>query len=189
MSSKRRDFTTLFSAARAGDSEAAAALVPAVYEELRTLARQRMSREAAGHTLQATALVNEAFLRLVGINDAHWQDSEHFFRVAAEAMRRVLVDHARSKNRLKRGGGRERVALDDVDVPAARGDVDLLGLDEALDAFEMADPRGCQVVKLRYFMGLSIQETADALDLTPNVVRADWTAGKYWLREFMKRDD
>lgn len=182
------ELTALFAAARNGDSAANDRILPLVYGELRRIAQNKMAREGSGHTLSATALVHEAYVKLFGTADIDWQNREHFFATAAEAMRRYLVDHARHKKTLKRGGGHKPKALEDYDVPAAREDVDVEALDEALTAFEAKDARAAQVVKLRYFVGLTIEETAEALNIAPRTVRADWTAGKWWLRRFLEND-
>ena len=159
------DVTRLLDAAAAGDRKAAADLLPLVYDELRELAAARMAPENPGHSLNPTALVHEAYLRLVG--DQMFDGRGHFFAAAAEAMRRVLVDHARDRNRLKRGGGRRRIALDRLTDLAAATDDDLLGLDAALDGLAKEYPAAAELVKLRFFAGMTLAEAAGALVLQP----------------------
>ena len=189
------EVTRLLDAARAGDAAASAELLPLVYGELRRLARRRMAREAAGHTLQPTGLVHEAYLRLVrspdtapGRDEPGWDSRGHFFAAAAEAMRRILIESARRKARLKHGGGRRRVGLEESEPAApAPGFADdggldeLLALDAALERFEVERPRAAAVVKLRYFAGLSFEETAAALHVSRATAVRDWTLGRAWL--------
>jgi RNA polymerase sigma factor (TIGR02999 family) len=171
--------TRLLDAAAAGDRRAATDLLPLVYDELRKLAAARMAAEAPGHTLNATALVHEAYVRLVG--DHHFADRSHFFRVAAEAMRRILIDHARQKRRIRHGGDRERVPLSDVEVVAEAPAEELLALDEALDRFAARDPVKAELVKLRYFAGLSEEEAAAALGISRATASRYWTYARAWL--------
>ena len=173
------DVTRLLDAAAAGDRRAAADLFPLVYDELRKLAAARMAAEAPGHTLDATALVHEAFVCLVG--DHRFADRSHFFRVAAEAMRRVLIDHARQKRRIRHGGDRERVPLSDVDVAAEVPAEELLELDEALDRFAARDPVKAELVKLRYFAGFSEAEAAAILGISRATASRYWTYARAWL--------
>jgi RNA polymerase sigma factor (TIGR02999 family) len=173
------DVTRLLEAANRGDRQAAADLLPLVYDELRKLAAARMAAEAPGHTLNATALVHEAFLRLVG--DHHFADRSHFFRVAAEAMRRILIDHARQKRRIRHGGDRERVPLSEVEVAAEAPADQLLALDEALDRFATVDPVKAELVKLRFFAGLSEEEAATALGIARATASRYWTYARAWL--------
>jgi RNA polymerase sigma factor (TIGR02999 family) len=174
------DVTRLIDAAAAGDSAAAAELLPLVYDELRKLAAARMSAEAPGQTFQATALVHEAYLRLVGDGQARsWDGRGHFFAAAAEAMRRILVDRARARATHKRGGGLRRVELDDV--PATDRHPDLLALDEALADLERHDASSARLVKLRYFAGLSHREAAAALGVTPRAADRLWALARAWL--------
>ncbi|MGE3164001.1 MAG: sigma-70 family RNA polymerase sigma factor [Planctomycetota bacterium] len=181
--------THLLAQARAGDESSTSALLEAVYEELRRLAQHRMAQESPGLTLQATALVHEAYLRLVNEGREHWENRAHFFSAAAEAMRRILIERARRVGRLKRGGDRQRVALDAVEAPVVdEGSVDLLALEEALCRFEKLDPRRSQVVKLRYFVGLSVDETADALGVAPRTVNTDWNLARAWLKLELSKD-
>jgi RNA polymerase sigma-70 factor (ECF subfamily) len=163
-----------------GDQSALDRLTPVVYEELRHLAHHYMQRERPGHTLQTTALVNEAYMRLVDYRRMKWQDRAHFFAVAAQVMRRILVDHARSQN-VKRGGGVQHVALDDVAVVSSDRTGDLVALDDAMNALARLDPRKMQIIEMRFFGGLSVEETAEVLHVSPATVRRDWSIAKFWL--------
>ncbi len=173
--------TQLLNGASHGDERAASRLLPLVYEELRRLAAGYLSQERAGHTLQATALVHEAFIRLVGSDDARWQDRAHFYRVAALAMRRVLVNHARDRVRLKRGGSGARVSLDSDPADLSADPNELLGLDEALNKLARLDERKVQIVQLRYFGGFTIDQTAEIMELSPAQVKRDWTNARAFL--------
>jgi RNA polymerase sigma factor (TIGR02999 family) len=164
-----------------GDDGALERLLPLVEAELRRLARGYMRRERAGHSLQTTALVNEAFLRLTGARGVRWQDRAHFLGISARLMRRVLVDHARSRGYRKRGGGAHRMTLDEGLVRAPEPDVDLLALDRALQALSVVDPRKGRTVELRFFGGLSVEETAEVLQVSPDTVKRDWRLAKLWL--------
>jgi RNA polymerase sigma-70 factor (ECF subfamily) len=169
-----------------GDETALARLTPMVYEELHRLAHRQMRREHAERTLQTTALVNEAYLRLVDAGRIRWEDRAHFFAISAQIMRRILIDYAR-RNNLKRGAGFQHVSLEQAEVPAVAGDPDLIALDEALNALEQFDPRKAKVVELRFFGGLSVEETAEALKVSPITVIRDWNNAKAWLyRELAK---
>ncbi len=177
------DVTQILSAIEAGEPKAAAELLPLVYAELRKLAAQRLAGEKAGQTLQPTALVHEAYLRLVGTGSPHdWTGRGHFFAAAAEAMRRILVDAARRKQADKHGGGRRRVDLADVEPAAAGPGPDLLALDEALDRLARADPRKAELVKLRFFAGLTAGQAAAALGVSTSTADNDWAYAKSWLR-------
>lgn len=176
------DVTQLLNAIDQGDPSAAAQLLPLVYGELRNLAAQRLAHENPGQTLQPTALVHEAYLRLVGQADGpHWDGRGHFFAAAAEAMRRILVENARRKRRAKRGGGLHRVDLDDVAAPSA--DDQLLALNEALERLAVEDPLAARVVDLHRFAGLSHEQVAAVLHLTVYQARQKWTYARAWLRE------
>jgi RNA polymerase sigma factor (TIGR02999 family) len=163
-----------------GNPAAREQLVPIVYEELRRLAHHYMRAERAGHTLQTTALVNEVYLRLAGIDALQWRDRVHFFAMAATLMRRVLVDYARQRGREKRGGGVAVTSLDE-DAAAPQPAVDVVALDEALGRLAAVDPQQGRVVELRFFAGLSVEETAEALGISPATVKRDWATAKLWL--------
>ena len=175
------EITHLLDAAAAGDRQAAADLLPLVYDELRKLAAARMAAENPGHTLDATALVHEAYLRLVG--DQHFDGRGHFFAAAAEAMRRVLVNHARDRTRLKRGGGRNRVDLDRLTGPAAATDDDLLELDDALDRLANEFPVAAELVKLRFFAGMTLGDAAEALGIPRRTADRHWAFARAWLAD------
>jgi RNA polymerase sigma factor (TIGR02999 family) len=176
-----KDVTRILSAVKQGDSHAAEQLLPLVYEELRKLAAQRLAQEKPGQTLQATALVHEAYLRLVDVEKAqHWNSRGHFFAAAAEAMRRILVDSARRKRRPKHGGGRRRVAVDEAHPAADPGD-DLLAIDEALNRLAAEEPVKADLVKLRYFAGLSLEEAAACLGISPATAKRYWAVARAWL--------
>jgi RNA polymerase sigma-70 factor, ECF subfamily len=164
----------------AGDESAFEKLTPLVYDELKRLARRYMRGERVGHTLQATALVNEAYLKLIDINEVQWQNRAHFFAMSARLMRRILVDVARSKHYQKRGAGAQQVSLDDALLISEPGR-DLLALDDALQALAKFDVRKSQVVEMRFFGGLSVMETAEALKVSADTVMRDWKIAKAWL--------
>ena len=164
-----------------GDHDAFEALVPLVEAELRRLARVYMARERRNHTLQATALVNEAFVRLIGAQDVRWQDRTHFLGIAGRLMRRVLVDHARTRGFQKRGGSDRQVSLDDAMLVSPAPTVDVLALDRALEALGAVDPRKSRVIEMRYFGGMTVEETADALHVSTDTVKRDWRLAKLWL--------
>ena len=180
------DVTRLLSALDQGDPKAAAELLPLVYEELRRLAAHKMAQEAPGQTLQATALVHEAWLRLAGSTRQEWRGREHFFSAAAEAMRRILVENARRKLRLRHGGGLQRVDFEAFDLPIAQDDEKCLRVHEALDQLAEVDPRKAEVVKLRVFAGLRVAEIAAVLNTSEKTVQRDWTFAKAWLSREMK---
>lgn len=184
------EITQLLRSSREGDAEAYDSLMPLVYAELRRLAAHFMQGERRDHTLQPTALVNEAYLKLAGLDRVDWQDRAHFFTVAATAMRRILVSHGRSVRRKKRGGDWQRTPLDEahrIDVPL--DPTDLVALDEALEKLAQQGERRAKVVELRYFAGLSIEETAEVLGLSPATVKQDWTLAKAWLLREMSRPE
>lgn len=177
------DVTHILSQIEHGDSAAAEQLLPLVYEELRKLAAARLAQERPGQTLQATALVHDAYLKLVDTEKArHWNSRGHFFGAAAEAMRRILVDSAKRKQSAKRGGQLQRVALDDDQIVAPSRSIDLIALDEALDRLAVHDSRKAELVKLRYFAGLTIRQAADALRISESTADADWAYARSWLR-------
>jgi len=171
-----------------GSDDAADRLLPLVYDELHAIAARHMQRQRGNHTLQATALVNEAFIRLVGSESPDWADRRHYFAVAARAMRSVLIDHARRGNAEKRGGRRVAIRLDDVAVVSAEPDVDLLALDEAMLAFAAVYPEKERTVELRYFGGLSVGETARVMETSPATVKRDWSFARAWLRRRMSEE-
>jgi RNA polymerase sigma factor (TIGR02999 family) len=184
------DVTQLLNALANGDTHAASQVLPLVYDALRQLAAQRLAHEKPGQTLQPTALVHEAYLRLVGgQQEPHWNGRSHFFAVAAEAMRHILVDNARRKRRAKHGGGWERVPLDDA-VPAPPASEDsLLALDEALTRLAAEDPEAARVVQLRYFAGLSIEEAAESLGMARATAYRHWTFARAWLLQELAGDE
>ena len=175
------DLTTLLGAWSAGDEEARARVMDAVYDELRRVARAQLARERPGHSLAPTALVHEAYLRLVDQRHVRWQGRAHFFAIAAHMMRRILVDHARSRNADKRGGGAVDVPLDAIDIGTPAEDVDILALDAALEKLAALDPRQSQLVELRFFAGFTVEEAAAALDVAPVTVKRDWALARAWL--------
>ncbi len=175
------DVTQILNAIEKGDSRAIDELLPAVYQELRQLAAQKLSRERPGQTLQATALVHEAYLRLVGAQGQDWKGRTHFFNAAAEAMRRILIENARRKHRLKRGGGQNRLDADEAEIVAETPSEDLLALDEALARLEAADRTKADLVKLRYFAGLTIEQAAEVLGISPTAAKRHWTYARAWL--------
>lgn len=176
------DVTALLDKAAAGDRRAAADVLPLVYDELRALAAARLAAEGPGHTLQPTALVHEAYLRLVGPADAErWDHRGHFFAAAAEAMRRILVDAARRKHAAVHGGGKRRVPIDGLDAPAPDSSDDLIALDDALTKFAAVDPVKARLVELRHFAGLTIDEAATALNISPATAKRHWNYARAWL--------
>jgi RNA polymerase sigma factor (TIGR02999 family) len=176
------DVTAILEKIEQGDPRAADQLLPLVYAELRRLAAQRLAREASGNTLQPTALVHEAYLRLVGEDDVHWNSRGHFFAAAAEAMRRILVESARRRRSGKRGGDRERQELDAEQLAAPETREDLLALDEALNRLAAANPEAANLVQLRYFAGLSLPEAAESLGISARTAGRVWAYARAWLR-------
>jgi RNA polymerase sigma factor (TIGR02999 family) len=183
------DVTRVLAAIEQGDPHAAEHLLPLVYDELRKLAALRLAQEKAGQTLQATALVHEAYVRLVDVEDAQrWNSRGHFFAAAAEAMRRILIDQARHKQTHKAGGGRHRLDLDDIDPAVAELDCDrLLALDEVLQQLKVEDPRKASLVKLRFFAGLTAEQSAAALGVSLSTAEKDWAYARSWLRVAIDR--
>ncbi len=173
--------TRILSAIEQGDGRAIDQLLPVVYQELRQLAAQKLSREKPGHTLQATALVHEAYLRLVGADNQTWKGRTHFFAAAAEAMRRILIENARRKHRLKRGGHQQRVDLDEAQILVEQPPEELLALDEALSQLAEIDGAKADLVKLRYFAGLTLEQAAEVLELSPTTAKRHWTYARAWL--------
>jgi RNA polymerase sigma factor (TIGR02999 family) len=182
------EVTRILSDIEQGDPQAAEGLLPLVYDELRRLAARRLAHEKPGQTLQATALVHEAYLRLVGTQDPGWDSRGHFFASAAEAMRRILVDNARRKKATKASGGRARVALAEAELVIEEPRVDLLALDEALAALEAKDRRKADLIKLRYFAGLTVEQAAQALGISTSTADNDWAYARSWLRLSMLGD-
>ena len=175
------EITQVLQAIRRGDGRASEELLPLVYTELRQLAAARMSQESAGQTLQATALVHEAWLRMVGDGDREWQNRAHFFGAAAEAMRRILVDNARRKSRLKRGGDQLRVDIEELDLVATSPDEKILLMDEALEKLRAEDPEKARIVVMKFFGGMTNQEVAENLGMTERTVERQWAFAKAWL--------
>lgn len=182
-------FTTLVAAAGAGDPRAASELLPLVYDQLKELARQRMASERADHTLQATALVHEAYLRLAGGADIPWSGRTQFFFAAAEAMHRILIDHARARGQIKRGGGRKRLPINVLDLADDEQLPEILALDEAISRLEQVSPSVAAVVRLRFYGGLTIDETAAALGISPRTVKREWTYARARLFRELSEDD
>ncbi len=178
----RTDVTRMLVRASQGDESAVNHLLPLVYDELRALAESYLQRERPDHTLQATALVHEAYVRLIKQEDVEWKNRAHFFAVAAQAIRRILVDHARGHERVKRGGGLCRVSLDEGVASAPERDVDLLALDEALGKLAQLNERQARIVELRFFGGLNSKDVAAYLDVSPRTVDGDWAMARAWLR-------
>jgi RNA polymerase sigma factor (TIGR02999 family) len=172
-----------------GDHDAPHRLMPLVYDELRQLAQHYLQRERADHTLQATGLVHEAYLRLVDQSTTTWQNRAHFFGVAAQVMRRILVDYARSHRAEKRGGNWDKLAFDEALAPSSERSVDLIALDDALKDLGALDPRQSQIVELRFFGGLTIEEVGEVLDVSPRTVKREWRMAKAWLRREILSDE
>jgi|SRR5688572_5167472 len=183
------EITRLLVRATDGERDAFDELLPVVYDELRLMAERYLRRERPDHTLQTTALVHEVYIKLVDQRRAKWQNRAHFFAVAAQAMRRILVNHAKSVNRIKRGGSRSRIPLDDGVAIAPEQDIDLVALDEAMERLAAMDPRKSRLVELRFFGGMTNEETAEVLGIAPATVKRDWSFAKAWLlRELTKGD-
>jgi RNA polymerase sigma-70 factor, ECF subfamily len=184
--SENQDVTLLLSALTRGDDGAASKLIPVVYDELRRLAGSYMRRERADHTLQATALVHEAYLKLVEQRSVNWQSRAHFFGVAAQLMRRILIDHARGHSRQKRGGEQQKVSLDEALIFTEQQANELLAVDDSLNQLAKIDPRQAKVVEMRFFGGLSVEEAAEALGVSPKTVKREWSVAKAWLYADLK---
>lgn len=187
MSPQTKDVSGLLAAWNEGDQAAQEELLPLVYDELRRLARNHLRRERPNHTLQPTALVHEAYLRLVGEGGATWQNRAHFFGIAARLMRQILINHAEARAAARRGGGAFRLSLGAVDRLAEGPEVDLIALDDALKGLAALDPRQGQIVELRFFGGLTVEETAAVLGLSPATVKREWSAARAWLRREIDR--
>ncbi len=184
-----KDVTVLLREWRSGDKHALDKLMPLVYDEMRRIAHRYMQNEREGHTLQTTALINEAYVRLVGRQKIEWQNRAHFYAVTAQVMRQVLIDHARRLHMAKRGGSAQRVTLDEAVTMSVERAEELLALDEALVELARLDPRKGRVVELRYFGGLSMEDSADVLGISLMTVRRDWRAAKAWLFQRMRERD
>ena len=184
--SENEEVTLLLSALTRGDDGAASKLIPVVYAELRRLAGSYMRRERVDHTLQATALVHEAYLKLIEQRSANWQNRAHFFGVAAQLMRRILIDHARGHSRQKRGGEQKKVSLDEAFVFSEKQADELLAVDDSLNRLAEIDPRQARVVELRFFGGLSVEEAAEVLGVSPKTIKRDWSVAKAWLYADLK---
>jgi RNA polymerase sigma-70 factor (ECF subfamily) len=180
------EVTVLLSALTRGEEDAAGKLIPVVYDELRRLAASYMRRERPDHTLQATALVHEAYLKLIEQRSVSWQSRAHFFGVAAQLMRRILIDHARGHLRQKRGGEHKKVSLDDALVFSEQQSTELLAVDESLERLARLDGRQARIVELRFFGGLSVEEAAEVLGVSPKTVKRDWSVAKAWLYADLK---
>jgi RNA polymerase sigma factor (TIGR02999 family) len=177
-----KDARELLAAVRDGDQSQIAQLVDLVYDDLRRLAQHYLSRESPGHTLQPTALVHEAFLKLIDQTRVDWRDRSHFFAVGAQAMRRILVNHAKARGRVKRGGGKQKLSLDDTLTVSTNDDEEILALDEALTKLAAIDERRAKVIELRFFGGLNVEETAAVLGVSKRTIEREWTACRAWLR-------
>jgi RNA polymerase sigma factor (TIGR02999 family) len=188
MSTNSSEISLLLDQYRDGQAEAFGKLMALVYDDLRRLAAWQLQTERPDHTLQPTALVHEAYLKLAGQNPIEWQNKAHFFALAAQVMRHILVDHARAKQRDKRGGGQTNVALDEAIKLSNTSEPGLVELDEALSALAERDARKSRIVELRYFGGLSIEETAEVLGISPATVRREWTLAKAWLQRELRKD-
>jgi RNA polymerase sigma factor (TIGR02999 family) len=182
-----RDVTTLLADWRRGDRSALDELTPLVYAELRRLAASYMKYERPDHTLQSTALVHEAYLRLVGGVEVDWENRSHFFGIAAQIVRRILVDHARAAKAAKRGSGVITLSLSEELNPAGKRDPELIALDDALNALAVIDPRQAQIVEMRFFAGLNVDETAEAMTISPATVKREWASAKAWLYRELSR--
>lgn len=179
--------TNLLARWRGGDAAAREALVPLVYDELRRIARRCLAGQKTNHTLQPTALVHEAYLRLAGHDSVSWQNRAHFFAVATQMMRQILVDHARRRAAAKRGGGAVTIALDEEVASKSSVVLDLIALDDAMRQLAELDPRQSQIVELRFFGGLSIEETAHVVDISPATAKREWATARLWLHQAMSR--
>jgi RNA polymerase sigma factor (TIGR02999 family) len=185
--SSKMEITRLLNAWSEGDESALEKLIPVVYDELRRIAHHQMRKEKSDHTLQTTALVNEAYLRLVGMDEVRWQDRAHFFAISSRLMRRILVDFARSRQYLKRGGKLQHITFDENLLAFPEKGLDLVRLDDALNLLSEEDERKCKVVEMRFFGGMSVEETAEALGVSNVTVMRDWKFAKFWLLRQMSK--
>jgi RNA polymerase sigma factor (TIGR02999 family) len=188
MQQTQQNVTQLLIGWSKGDKEALDKLVPLVYDELRRQAARYLRRERVGHTLQTTALIHEAYLRLIDQKNVHWQNRAHFFGIAAQLMRRILVDHARTKKRAKRGGSDVRVSLSEATLQTQGQDLDIVALDEALERLAEIDEQQSRIVELRFFSGLTVEETAEVLSISTATVKRDWSMAKAWLHREVSGD-
>lgn len=188
MQQTQQNVTQLLIGWSKGDKEALDKLVPLVYDELRRQAARYLRRERVGHTLQTTALIHEAYLRLIDQKNVHWQNRAHFFGIAAQLMRRILVDHARTKKRAKRGGSDVRVSLSEATLQTQAQDLDIVALDEALERLAEIDEQQSRIVELRFFSGLTVEETAEVLSISTATVKRDWSMAKAWLHREVSGD-
>ncbi len=186
MSDNRQEISVILKDWSGGNRDSADALLSVVYDELRKIAAQYLRKENSGHTLQPTALVHEAYMKLIDISDVNWQDRAHFFAVSANVMRHILVDHARAKLAEKRGGSAQRIALEDVTSLSTEPDVDVLAVDEALKELAGFDEQQSRIVELRFFGGLTIEETAHVAGISPATVKREWAMAKAWLHRKLK---
>jgi len=184
-----KDVTQMLSDWRQGHPEALDRLMPVVYDELPRLADRYLRGERRDHTLQTTALVHEAYLQLVDQKEAHWRNRAHFLAIAAQLMRRILVEHARSRRAAKRGGPEQKVTLDESLELSTKGDISLAALDDALTALEACDPQQSRIVELRFFGGLTVDETAEALGISPRTVSREWRMARAWLHRELEKSD
>ena len=189
MSIPANDLTQLLVSWSEGNKDALDKLVPLVYAELRRIARRYMGRESPGHTLQTSALINEAYVKLVDRRNVQWQNRAHFFAVSAQVMRHILIDHARSRHYAKRGAGARKISLDETAVLSDQRAADLVALDDALNALAQIDPRKSRIIELRFFGGLSIEETAEIMKIAPVTVTREWRAARAWLRREMSSNE
>jgi RNA polymerase sigma factor (TIGR02999 family) len=189
MAREPEQITGLLQAWRDGDRDALDQLVPMVYDELRRIAHRYMRRQAAGQTLQTTAVVHEAYMRLAGQDEIAWQNRAHFYGVCAQVMRSLLVDRARARGAAKRGGGQYKVSISDGVAAPGNPDIDIVALDDALERFAAIDPRKARIVELRYFGGLTVEETAAFLDLSPITIKREWLKAKAWLYNELRQEN
>jgi len=189
MAQSPEEITVLLKAWRNGNRDALDKLMPLVYEDLRRIAHRYITRQAAGQTLQTTAVVHEAYMRLAGQDDVAWQNRAHFYGVCAQVMRSLLVDRARARGAAKRGGGRFKVSVSDGVASSNASDIDIVALDEALQSLASIDPRKARIVELRYFGGLTVEETASFLELSPITIKREWLKAKAWLYDELRQNN